>query len=397
MHEVVITGIGVVGPHGVGMASISESLRHGRCVFARWPASAAPPHDDARIATVGEYSKTRYFSERHLRQMDKAMSISAFAAGVALADAGFEDGAAPGNTATMLGTSRSEQTSIQKFMQPLVQGRPERINPSDFPLVARNIACGQIAIRFGLRGPSSVLSSGSIASIEAITRAAHMIRNGRAEVALAGGMEVLSKFALYMARHLYGDERLAGQPAFLGGQGGALVPSEGACMLVLESAEHAERRNGRVYARISASRAGRLGRDGSGATLHACWKDLTTAVSMAADQVDVIVAGAGGADRPHELAETAALQRWMRDTEATSIVLPRSVAGEGEAWTSALQVACAAQMLAGEPTWAARHLADDVDDLLRQRATGGVAVQRAALVSGIQSQGAYSALLLRPA
>lgn len=397
MRDVVITGIGVVGPHGVGMSSLSTSAQDGRCAFAQWPATADPPHPQSRIATVADYPKTRYFSERHLRLMDKAMSMSAFAAGVALADAGFEDGAAPPHTATMLGTARAEQTSIHKFMLPLVQGKPERLNPSDFPLVARNISCGQIAIRFALRGPSSVLSSGSIASIEAISRGARLIRNGRAEVALVGGMEVLSKFALYMSRKLYGDDLLTGKPAFLGEQGGALVPSEGACLLVLESAEHAERRQARIYARITACAAGRQGRGEAGATLHACWNDLTRSASMTPDQVDVIVAGSGGGNRAHERAETSALDRWVGENDAAAIVVPRSLVGEGEAWTSALQVACAARMLAGDTTWPVRDLASDTGETLRQRAAGGNSVKRAALVSGIQSQGAYSAMLLQPA
>src|SRR5438105_798628 len=195
MRDVVITGLGVLGPHGVGLERIAEGVRDQRMPFSPWPASADPPHAEALIASVADYPKARYFSERQLRLMDRAMCLSTFATGTALEDAGYADGAAPPETATLVGTMRAEQPSVYKFLQPLVQGRHERINPAEFPQIARNISCGQLAIRFGLRGPSSVLASGSLASLEAVARATGFIRAGRCEVAVVGGLDVLSRFS----------------------------------------------------------------------------------------------------------------------------------------------------------------------------------------------------------
>ena len=96
------------------------------------------------------------------------MTISSTAAGLALEDAGFIDGAVPTNTATFLGTWRAEQPAGYNFISPLLAGNPGRLKGADFPMIARNISCGQMAIRFGLQGPSSVLASGPIASLEAI-------------------------------------------------------------------------------------------------------------------------------------------------------------------------------------------------------------------------------------
>ncbi|MEO9384639.1 beta-ketoacyl synthase N-terminal-like domain-containing protein, partial [Chromobacterium phragmitis] len=268
MREVAITGIGAVGPHGVGL----DGMLDGRFVFSAWPEAASPPHAESLIASVGDYPRTRYFNERALRLMDKPMMLASFAAGSALEDAGYGDGEAPEDCATLLGTARSEQTSVHKFSLPLLQGRPERINPAEFPLVARNIACGQMAIRFGLRGPSSVLASGPLASLQAVARAAGLIRSGRAKVALAGGVEALSRFALRFCRDYYGDAALAGRPAFFGDKGGGLIPSEGACMLVLEDAELAEARGARVYARLGGWHAGRLGRGDAVQSLLDGWR-----------------------------------------------------------------------------------------------------------------------------
>ncbi|WP_200896643.1 beta-ketoacyl synthase N-terminal-like domain-containing protein, partial [Chromobacterium vaccinii] len=321
MREVAITGIGVVGPHGVGL----DGAFDGRFVFSAWPEAASPPHAESLIASVGDYPRTRYFNERALRLMDKPMMLASFAAGSALEDAGYGDGEAPEDCATLLGTARSEQTSVHKFSLPLLQGRPERINPAEFPLVARNIACGQMAIRFGLRGPSSVLASGPLASLQAVARAAGLIRSGRARVALAGGVEALSRFALRFCRDYYGDAALAGRPAFFGERSGGLIPSEGACMLVLEDAEHAAARGARVYARLGGWHAGRLGRGDAVQSLLDGWRGAADA------EPALLLPGAGGAGRDHEKLETRALQRWLaeRARQPCKLLAARALAGEG--------------------------------------------------------------------
>ncbi|MEN2427832.1 beta-ketoacyl synthase [Chromobacterium vaccinii] len=388
MREVAITGIGVVGPHGVGL----DGALDGRFVFSAWPEAASPPHAESLIASVGDYPRTRYFNERALRLMDKPMMLASFAAGSALEDAGYGDGEAPEDCATLLGTARSEQTSVHKFSLPLLQGRPERINPAEFPLVARNIACGQMAIRFGLRGPSSVLASGPLASLQAVARAAGLISSGRAKVALAGGVEALSRFALRFCRDYYGDAALAGRPAFFGERGGGLIPSEGACMLVLEDAEHAAARGARVYARLGGWHAGRLGRGDAVLSLLDGWRRAADA------EPALLLPGAGGAGRDHERLETRALRRWLAERAGLSckLLAARALAGEGESWSGALQVALAAASLASRRAPATPDVAADADPALAQAAAGGALPDdAAALVLGNDAAGAFCALGLR--
>ncbi|MEN7431988.1 beta-ketoacyl synthase N-terminal-like domain-containing protein [Chromobacterium sp. TRC.1.1.SA] len=392
MREVAITGIGVVGPHGVGLDSVFDAARGGRFVFSAWPEAASPPHAESLIASVGDYPRTRYFNERALRLMDKPMMLASFAAGSALEDAGYSDGGAPEDCAALLGTARSEQTSVHKFSLPLLQGRPERINPAEFPLVARNIACGQMAIRFGLRGPSSVLASGPLASLQAVARAAGLIRSGRAEIALAGGVEALSRFGLRFCRDYYGDAALAGRPAFFGERGGGLIPSEGACMLVLEDAERAAARGARVYARLGGWHAGRLGRGDAVQSLLDGWRRAADA------EPALLLPGAGGAGRDHERLETRALRRWLaeRAGRPCKLLAARALAGEGESWSGALQVALAAASLASRRAPATPDVAADADPALAQAAAGGALPDdAAALVLGNDAAGAFCALGLR--
>ncbi len=395
MQDVVITGIGVLGPHGVGVERIAAAARARQRPFAAWPAAAHPPHAEALIAQVGDYPKARYFNDRQLRMMDKAMCLSAFAAGTALESAGWADGQAPGETATLLGTMRAEQPSVHKFLQPLLQGRPERINPAEFPQIARNIACGQLAIRFGLRGPSTVLASGPLAGLEALARAADFVAAGRCQVALAGGLDVLSRFSLYVGRHLYGDCMQAACPRFFGTETGYLVPSEGACLLVVESAAHAAQRGARPLARLRGWSAGRAAGQALEPALARGWQRLLSAAQREPADVGVVAAGAGGGNRPHEQAETNALAAWLAGSDTPARVsAPCAWVGEGEAWTGALLAAMAVQALTSGDVPPTAGVCAEAPAPLAERAAGGAVAAPCALVTATESHGAWISLLL---
>lgn len=405
-HRVVITGIGVIGPHGVGIEQLISSVANEPPQFSPWPSAHNPPNPSATIANIKDYPKTRYFTERQLRLMDRAMSLSSFAAGLALEDAGFgfngsneiTDGSAkavPEDTATFMGTTRAENPSGYQFTSPLLPGGNGRLNAADFPMIARNISCGQTAIRFKLKGPSSVLASGQLASFEAVNRAHDFVRMGRSEVTLAGGFEVLSKFSLYIARHHYGENLSAERPQFFGLNPGYLVPSEGSCMLVLESAEHAEARGALVYAVLDGWYAGRFGRRSPSQDLLNAWSSLLRKVGKEAKKLGLMSVVAGGSNRPHELAEREALASFCDDSNVPfGICTPRSLVGEGESWTAALQIALAARLLSERrnlPTW---HLATDAPRTINERSRGGSINGTTALVSGVDPTGAYNVLHL---
>lgn len=395
MPEVWITGVGVVGPHGLGIDALLEDASAEKSAFSPWPADQDPPDASAVVGTVSAFPKEKYFSERQLRQIDRPMALSTVAAGLALEDAGLGGGTPVDETATFFATARSEQTSMLRFNLPLLEGRPRQLNPANFPWMSRNISCGQIAVRFGLRGPSTTLASGPLASIEAVSRAYDFLSLGRAPIALAGGTEVLSKFALYMLRAEHGEEMLRRAPAFLGAQPGRIIPSEGSCMLVLETSERARARGAVPYARIDGWEAGRLGQENWSDGLNGAWTRLVDKIGNTPGRVGLLSVSSGGSNRPYEQAEARALQRWANAApSAARVCAPRSFAGEGECWTGALQVALAAASLRARraaPTW---NLSDDAPDAVRSRSRGGPLEATAALVAGMESSGRYGALHL---
>ncbi|WP_211473007.1 beta-ketoacyl synthase [Collimonas humicola] len=399
MERVVITGIGVVGPHGTGLEPIFNHPGDLALPFAPWPEAIDPPHRQARIAQVTDYPVKRFFTERQIRLMDRAMALSSTAAGLAIENAGLSD-AERLEACTFLGTARAELPSCYQFIQPQLGQQKTQLNAADFPKIARNVACGQVAIRYRMQGPSTVLASGSLASVEALARAAHYIRVGRSKVALVGGYESLSKFSLYFLRRLYASHLAAGKPQFFGTQPGYLVPSEGSCMLVLESASHAEARGAAAYCSVDAWDAGRFGADFSaGQALEDSWARALARAGNTPASLGLISAASGGANRTHELAERSALNAFFGKNPgaAAQVHTPRSLVGEGESWASALQVAMAAFILKHGRSPATRNVAEDVPAQFHKRLHDDDISHRSALVSGVGSGGNFCSIhLSRP-
>lgn len=395
MESIVITGIGIVGPHGAGIDPIVEASLSRQSVFTRWPENINPPHAEATISRVDAFPSKKFFTDRQLRMMDRAMALSSTAAGLAIEDAGLaEDDRI--RSCTFLATARAELPSCYSFIQPQLGEKDEQLNAADFPKIARNISCGQVAIKFKMQGPSTVLASGSTASLEALTRAASYIRAGRSKVALVGGYESLSKFSLYFLSNLHKEHLLARPPQFFGMHGGYLVPSEGSCMLILESESHARARGARIYCGVDAWTSGRKGQNENMVdVLERTWTETASRAGTSLPSLGLFSVSAGGSNRPHEVAETQALSRLIDKGSATAqVVAARSLVGEGETWASALQVALAAHALYSGRTIASHGIAPDAATALSERVQGGNLSQRHAIVSGIGAGQNYSTVHL---
>lgn len=247
-----ITGIGAITPFATGWADVAGKLQQGEVQYAPWSSELEPPFEGARLGIVKEYPKERYFTERQLRLMDKAMSLNAAAAAFALEDSGLlVDGAVTdcNEVATILSSAQGEAASLYRFGSPIFQQKPAGVNPAHFPMIARNVACGQIAVRFGLRGWSTMIASGDPSGAHAFARAVELVTSGRTHTVLVGAYEVLSQLGLHQWRLRHArrpSDSMALDPALTD-----WVPVEGACYFVIESEEHAARRARRPYAFVT--------------------------------------------------------------------------------------------------------------------------------------------------
>lgn len=394
-HQTWITGIGIVSPQGNDWNTVfSNMLDPGEASgLSAWGDELLPPAQGCHLGIVKQYPVDRYFTPKQVRLIDKAMGMAAVASGSALEDAGFgnvADGISGGeDVATIFGTTRGEMSSLFRFGLNVLTESGGSVNPALFPMVARNVACGQTAIRFGLSGWSSMMSSGSLAGLHAVARGRQLIEAGRADIVLVGAFESLSKLTLQIFKSVYADVRWHAEPDFFGDSGGRLWPAEGAAVLVLESRRHAERRGVTPYATLQSAYFG----GGTNGNLPAFSRALIKAGS--ADAGIFVTSQSGAATESDRIEHRAIHDALPQDGRRSFTTAPKSFFGEMESVSGVLGVAIAATALRHRALPQTRHCGYRVL-AGRQVTTGGPIDTRRALVTGVDSKSRFSVVSLEP-
>ncbi|MCX2971242.1 MULTISPECIES: beta-ketoacyl-ACP synthase II [Streptomyces] len=257
-RTVVVTGIGATTPLGGDSASTWEALAAGRSGIAAltedW-AAELPVRIAARVAVEpGEV-----LPRPQARKMDRSAQFALIAAREAWADAGFpgaagepDTGLDPARLGTVIASGIGGVTTLLDQYDVLKEKGVRRVSPHTVPMLMPNSPSANVGLEVnaqaGVHTPVSACASGA----EAIGYAIEMIRSGRADVVVAGGTEAaihplpVVAFANMMAMSKNNDapER-ASRPYDTARDG--FVLGEGAGVVVLESAEHAQRRGARVY------------------------------------------------------------------------------------------------------------------------------------------------------
>ncbi|KOX21112.1 MULTISPECIES: beta-ketoacyl-[acyl-carrier-protein] synthase family protein [unclassified Streptomyces] len=255
MHrtEVVVTGLGAITPLGGDVGTTWSALLAGESGIR---GGVLPGHEDAGLAgtVAGTMAADPAASlpPARARRLDRSQQAALTAAAEAWADAGAPR-VDPDRLASAIGTGIGGVRTLLREDDVLETAGTRRVSPRTVPMLMPNAAAALISIEYGARAgvytPVSACSSGA----EAIALGARLIRAGEADVVIAGGTEAaitpitVAGFvqAQALSRHT-GDPASASRP-FAADRGG-FVLGEGAAVVVLESAEHAEARGARVHA-----------------------------------------------------------------------------------------------------------------------------------------------------
>jgi 3-oxoacyl-[acyl-carrier-protein] synthase II len=252
-----VTGIGVVSPIGTGTDEFWAGLITGRS--GAGPIKSFDPSDlSVQIAAeVTDFEPTDLIPPKEVSRTDRfthfALAASALAEGEAGLLAGSFD---PDRTGVIIGSGIGGLQTIVTEHDALLGGGPRRVSPFTVPKLMPNAAAGQVAMRFGLHGPSFSVSSACASGAHAIGEAARQIRCGAADVMLAGGSEAaitplaVAAFARMGALSERNDDPQTASRPFDAGRDG-FVFGEGAAVLVLESIESADARGADVLAILS--------------------------------------------------------------------------------------------------------------------------------------------------
>ncbi|WP_317394515.1 beta-ketoacyl-ACP synthase II [Faecalicoccus pleomorphus] len=255
MRRVVITGLGAVSPIGNDVNTIWNSIEQGVCGIAPITHFDTSDYKVKLAGEVKDLDMEAYFSKRDLKFNDRFTQFARIVSKQAMIDAGFEKD--PDNAmrfGCMIGSGIGGIDTIEQASKTLEGRGPSRVSPFFIPMSLANLAAGQVAIDWGLKGATSCVVTACAAASNAIGEAFHRIRDGYEDVMLTGGSEAaitplaIAGFQSMRALHTGEDVSRASIPFDADRSG--FVMGEGAGALVLEELEHAKARGAKIYAEI---------------------------------------------------------------------------------------------------------------------------------------------------
>ncbi|MGH7411017.1 MAG: beta-ketoacyl-ACP synthase II [Candidatus Methylomirabilis sp.] len=256
MRRVVVTGLGVVAPNGIGTEAFWQNLVHGVTGIDRITRFDASRHDCKIAGEVKGFDPLNYIEKKEVKKMDLFIHYAFASAIMAVEDAQLKiEEAERGRIGVFVGTGMGGIPALEESYRILLEKGPGRISPFFIPSIITNLASGQIAMRFGFRGPNSCVATACATGNHAIGDSFELIRREAADVMIAGGGEAvitpltIGGFSSMKALSTRNDEPHRASRPFDKARDG-FVMGEGAGILILEELEHALRRGARIYAEL---------------------------------------------------------------------------------------------------------------------------------------------------
>lgn len=266
MRRVVVTGLGIVSPLGVGTDHNWQQLIAGksglslitRCDLTDIPAKVGGevPFGDG---SNGTFNLDKYMDGKEQRKMDRFIQYAMVAAQEAVEDSGWkpENDEQACATGVMIGSGIGGLSMIYDTSKILAEQGARRVSPFFIPSTLINLASGQVSMKYGFKGPNHSVVTACATGTHAIGDAARLIIFGDADVMIAGGAEAainrlgMAGFAALRALSTsFTDTPEAASRPYDKDRDG-FVMGEGAAVLVLEEYEHAKKRGAKIYAEVS--------------------------------------------------------------------------------------------------------------------------------------------------
>ncbi len=317
-RRVVVTGIGLVSPLGIGTDVNWRALMTGQSGIGRITHFDASAYTSQIAGEVKDFDPLQFVEKKDVKKMDVFIQFAIAAAQFAMDDSKLsitEDNAP--NVGVFIASGIGGFSTIEREHEELLHGGPRRVSPFFIPSAIINLAAGQVSIRFGAKGPNLATCTACSASAHAIGDSFEIIRRGDADAMIAGGTEAaitpmsVAGFAAMRALSTHNAEPGRACRPFDKQRDGFII-GEGAGVVVLEERESALRRGAKIYAEVvgygmsgDAYHITAPTEDGSGA-VRVMQMTLRKA-NVAPQQVDYI--NAHGTSTPHnDRIETLAIK-----------------------------------------------------------------------------------------
>ena len=255
-RRVVVTGLGLITPLGIGVAPTWKALCEGQSGIGRITRFDPTGYASQIAGEVKGFDPAAFIEKKEIKKMDTFIQFAVGASQMAVDDAGLK--VAPEEAERVgvyIGAGIGGLPAIEHYHKILLEKGPDRITPFFIPMVIINLASGQVAIRIGARGPNSCAVTACATGNHCIGDALRIIQRGEADVMVAGGTEscvaplTVAGFSAAKALSTRNGEPTKASRPFDKDRDG-FVLSEGAGVVVLEELEHAKRRGVRMYAEL---------------------------------------------------------------------------------------------------------------------------------------------------
>lgn len=253
-RRVVITGMGVISPYGIGHEVLWENLLAGKSGIKKVTIIDVSSHPSKIAGEFTDFNPSDFLEHREVRRMDRFTQFGVVAARLAVEDAKLDlTKVDKTRFGVVVGSAAGGMATIEAQHINLINRGPMKCSPFTVPMMIVDMAAGRIAIDLGAMGPNKATVSACATAAHSLGDAMLLIKIGLADIMIAGGTEAvitplaMAGFGIARALSLRNDDPTRASRPWDKGRDG-FVMAEGAGIFVLESLDHALARGARIYA-----------------------------------------------------------------------------------------------------------------------------------------------------
>lgn len=255
-RRVVITGIGCVTPIGNNVRDFWSSLKEGKNGVRKITYFDASSYSSQIAGEVKNFDPSDYIDPKGVRRLDKFAQYAIVSSYMALEDAGIDlEKVDKERAGVLLGSGIGGLKVIEDQHAILIKRGPSKVSPFLIPMLIADEAPGQIAINFGFKGPNLSIATACASASHAIGVSFRAIQQGDADIVVTGGSDAavtplgLAGFCQMKALSTHNEAPEEASRPFDKERDGFIM-ADGGGILIIESLEHAEKRNARIYSEI---------------------------------------------------------------------------------------------------------------------------------------------------
>ncbi len=256
-RRVVVTGIGLVTPLGIGVEETWSALIAGKSGVGEITRFDTTDYATKIAAEVKGFNAEDFMPKKDAKRMETFIAYAVAATRMAIEDSGLKIDSSNGHRVGVItGCGLGGLNMLEITARTVENAGPKRVSPFFIPLLIGNMAPGMISIQFGAKGPNSSIATACAAGGHAIGEAFEIIKYGKADAMITGGVEsVITRTciagfgAMKAISTRNSDPQKASRPFDRDRDG--FVVGEGSGILILEALEHAQARGAKIYAEIT--------------------------------------------------------------------------------------------------------------------------------------------------